>query len=92
MLERSGSLKKEVTVGQVQRIRITKWVDLKVGHFLQLRTGLLLQSVALMFTIQVGGLDVDEASKLGGQLDLRMTISSRKASSRSQDVQGLELG
>lgn len=45
-----------------------------------------------MFTIQVGGLDADEASKLGGQLDLRVTISSRKASSRSQDVQGLELG
>jgi len=45
-----------------------------------------------MFTIQVGGLDVDEVSKLGGQLDLRKAISSRKASCRSQDVQGLELG
>lgn len=52
----------------------------------------MLQSVALMFTIQVGGLDVDETSKLGGQLGLRKTISSRKVSCRSQDVQGLELG
>lgn len=62
-----------------------------MGHFLELTIGLLLKSIALMFTSQFGGLNAGEKRKLGGQYAFRNNISSRKVFYRSQNAHELGL-
>lgn len=81
--------KKEVTVWLSPKDQNYQGARL-MGHFLELRTGLLLKSVAFMFTAQAGGLDVDKKRML--RPDLKKIIDSRKVSDRSQDVQDVQPG